>query len=428
MRVLCSLILLVGVLAWAGDRRPDKNRLVIMTFNAEFMWDGVLPEEGQVEFDHKGKPEAARARMREIAEVIRRTNPDIVNLVEVENLPAVETLRLEFLRGMGYRAYLIEGTDTYTGQDLALLTRLDPLEPLAREDRPGCSADVEKSVSKNYFAKFSLGELRFALIGLHLLAVPLDEQRRDQRQAQADALHQTALDLSAGGYQLVVLGDFNDFDGRTLDHEDNTPISDVLVRLAAMTEKTNDDLVNAASHLPKSERFTSFYDRNKNGTVDGPQELSSIDHILLSPNLNRMVDAVRIDQQHDPAKVSDHFPVIVSLNLPKPMTGGQGSLAIRALLPNPRGEDSNAEFVRLENASSQAITLKGWRLRNDKGQERQLDDLKSLGPGKRLDVVTEGRKLALKNDGDTISLIDPKGKVVDQITYTGSREGQLLEY
>ena len=28
------------------DRRSDKSRLTIMTFNAEFLWDGVDPEEG----------------------------------------------------------------------------------------------------------------------------------------------------------------------------------------------------------------------------------------------------------------------------------------------------------------------------------------------------------------------------------------------
>ena len=34
----------------AQERRTDKSRLTIMTFNAEFMWDGVAPEQGNVEF------------------------------------------------------------------------------------------------------------------------------------------------------------------------------------------------------------------------------------------------------------------------------------------------------------------------------------------------------------------------------------------
>ncbi len=430
MRMLCIFILSIGCLAWAGDRRADKHHLVIMSFNAEFMWDGVEPEEGQVKFERKGDRAAAQAHMREIAAIIRRANPDLVNLVEVENLDALETLRQEFLADMGYRAYLIEGGDTFTGQDVGLLTRIDPVEPLAREDREGCSGEVGKSVSKNYQAKFQLGELRLALVGLHLLAVPLDEQRKDQRQAQADAIHQTTLDLAAAGYDIVVLGDFNDFDGKILDHDDNTPVSNVLAKIASMSDSASDDLINAASHVPKAERFTSFYDRNKNGQVDGPQELSSIDHILLSPALDRLVASVRLDQQHDLAVVSDHFPVIVTLDLPKSAIGtaSQGGLVIDALLPDPEGEDAQHEFVRVQNTSSQPVSLEGWRLRNGKGQERALDTYKTLAPGKQLDVVSEGRKLALKNDGDTISLIDPKGRVVDQVSYRRAREGQLLQY
>ena len=44
-----------------------------MTFNAEFLWDGVYPEEGQADFPWKGSLTEAEEHMRRIAEVISST-------------------------------------------------------------------------------------------------------------------------------------------------------------------------------------------------------------------------------------------------------------------------------------------------------------------------------------------------------------------
>ena len=73
------LCLVLSLPCWAQhDTRPDPSRLVVMTFNAEFLWDGVEPEEGQVDFAWKHSPSEADDHMRAIAEVIIRNNPDIV--------------------------------------------------------------------------------------------------------------------------------------------------------------------------------------------------------------------------------------------------------------------------------------------------------------------------------------------------------------
>lgn len=69
--------------ASAEDRRFDKSHVVVMTFNAEFMWDGVQPEEGQVNFAWKGSKTEEDDLMSKIADIINEANPDSVNLVEV---------------------------------------------------------------------------------------------------------------------------------------------------------------------------------------------------------------------------------------------------------------------------------------------------------------------------------------------------------
>ena len=83
-------LLILVVIASAEDRRTDSTQLVVMTLNAEFLWDGVEPEEGQVNFAWKNSPTKAKQHMKKVADLILYSNPDIVNLVEVENLAHVD--------------------------------------------------------------------------------------------------------------------------------------------------------------------------------------------------------------------------------------------------------------------------------------------------------------------------------------------------
>lgn len=171
--VLCLLQL--DTFIRAEDRRTDKSHLVIMAFNAEFLWDGVAPEEGEssVTFPWKGSQSEAEDHMATVADIIKGSNPDIISLEEVENLTALTTFNNKFLSGRAYRPYLINGKDTHTGQDVALLTRIDPENGvIERDDREGESGHVSKGVSKNYFAKLNLDGRKIALVGLHLLRGP----------------------------------------------------------------------------------------------------------------------------------------------------------------------------------------------------------------------------------------------------------------
>ncbi len=205
-----------------------------------------------------------------------------------------------------------------------------------------------KSVSKNYIATLTVDSIPLALMGLHFLARPNDESRRLDREAQADAIRQIAVELLADGRRLIVLGDFNDYDGETAsrDQLDSTPISNVLKMVREM--KPNDpadDLVNVTRVVPKGQRFTSWFDMNQNGQVNAPHELTAIDHILLSPELSAKLITAEIPHQHDATKVSDHFPVVARMNLcdgPGPIPASP-QVRIARLLPNPPGDETENE-------------------------------------------------------------------------------------
>jgi exonuclease III len=399
------------------DNRTDPSRLVIMTLNAEFLWDGIEPEEGQVDFPWKDSPTEADDHMREIAEVIIRNNPDIVTLVEVEGSEALERLNTEFLAGRGYIAYLVKGLDTYTGQDVGFLSRIEAT--VTRYDEYGVSGDTRKRVSKNFVATLSASNREIAFVGLHFLSGPNRTDRREQRQAQADAMRQVAQAHADSNRAVVVLGDFNDYDGEvgSIDHNDNMPITTVLAQIKALDPADPaDDLVNVASFLPKAQRYTAHWDQDDDLFVDAPGELSSIDHILLSQSLADLAPSVTIDQTHDPLRVSDHFPVVVTLQLDEPAAPTAG-VWIRSLVPDPAGNDRQNESVTVVNLGDQQVDLRGWTLRDLAGTTWSLDALGRIDPGEEKTIQRRGQAMALNNRGDTVELVDDEGRVVDTVTY-----------
>lgn len=453
--------------AVANDRRPNADELTIMAFNAEFLWDGEAPEDGEIEFDHKGRPSLAREHMGRIAEVIRRNNPDMVLLTEIEHQRALETLNDRFLQGMGYRAYASQGRDTYTGQDVGLLTRVDPeLDRVTYDDRPGRSSETEKSVSKNLSARFRVNDTPIAIVGLHFLANPTNGRRLHDRQAQADAIRQIASEHRKAGYIVLVLGDFNDYEDAAdaRDHRFSTPITRVMsiVRELDPNDPT-DDLFNAARHIPQDKRYTAFWDANEDGRIDTLRELSSIDHILLDPDLQNRVNRAWIDHTHDPRVVSDHYPVLVTLDMrgglvplrdllprepdgnPIPPTGTPGdprgpadpqqdpmlpegpaapaSITIRSILANPAGSENQNESITFVNTGQSPVDLTGWTVRDITGRTWKLDAGGVVQPGQAVEVKRAGQRMALNNSGDTVDLINPQGGVVLRVSYRSAPEG-----
>lgn len=272
-----------------------------MAVNAEFLWDGVPPEEGEIDFPWKGSRARAEAHMADVAALIRAHDPDLVHLSEVENPRALETFNQRFLAGAGYFAYLVPGTDVATGQDVALLSRIE-LDTIARDPRKGRSGTKRKAVSKHYVATLRAGDLRLGLVGVHLLARPLRKSRVDDREAQADAVARMARELDERGFSVIVWGDFNDFDGATLDRSGNRPITRVLAQIRALDpDDPDDDLWNVAERLPRARRYTNGRD--------------AIDHVLVAPELVPRVASVAIAHDGHPHHATKHYPILVELRL-----------------------------------------------------------------------------------------------------------------
>ena len=292
---------------WAADG------IRVATFNGEFLFDGA-GDEGEATFDWKGDPEAARAHRDAVAAVVRTLDADLVLIPETEDLATLQMLVDESLADLGYEAVLVDGRDSFTGQDVGLLSRF-PVEASGRTDTrvPVGVSDQTYGVSKNLWARLTFPDgTPVTVVGVHFLARPDDVERRDRRNAQAEVIRQLVEAETAAGRQVIAMGDFNDIDDAALDRRGSVPITDVLATVKRAGPGPDDDLVNVLGDVAQAERFTSFYDRNADGRFD-EGEFSAIDHVLLSPALYRRVVDVRYVHAHDPREVSDHFPIVVTL-------------------------------------------------------------------------------------------------------------------
>ena len=433
--VLLILIFCVICLSalFADDRRVDNTKLKIMTYNAEFLFDGLSPE-GQADFQWKSSPDEARTHMAAIADIIKAANADIVNLVEIENLSVLETLNNDFLSGYNYKSYLVNGTDSYTRQNVGLLTRIDPTDGvLHRSEDKGTSGPVMKSVSKHYYTSIHANGQDITFIGIHLLAIPNNESRKLEREAQADAIRKLAVVQTSQGGQTIIMGDCNDYDPDCPDIASDMPITTVLPQLKEMDPGVStDNLVSVVceKQYPQNLRYTAWWDKNDNGVAE-PGEYSSIDHILISPGLTQYLSSVEINHNYNPAQISDHFPIIASFDFSQeagPSTPTPSSLHIAKVLPNPDGDERQLETVWLANGGGTDMSLTGWKIQDKANTIWDLSHDGKVKAGDSKKILRNGRPMSINNSGDVLQLMDNSGKIVSVVTFGPADPEEVLEF
>ncbi len=303
-----------------GDRRNNKSRVVVAHWNVEWLFADRWERRWQ-------SAEEAQQHLFAVADAIAaHPEVDIWHLAEVEDCAV---LRQVARADPTLAAFLVRGTDSATGQQVGILSRVDPVALFRSDARArypvagtmcGSSRSGTSGVSKHLVAHFRPSVFpAFSLIGAHLLAHPSDPDRCVQREAQATVLQSLIQKELAHTAHVAVVGDFNDYDSVIMDARSSKSISQTLALMKdAIQELPGDELHNAAMHVNQSLRYTSY--RNEENLCAPPQHSSTaIDHILLSTSLARLVTDVRFGTRAFDAPCrssrmfSDHWPVFVTL-------------------------------------------------------------------------------------------------------------------
>lgn len=313
-----------------GDRRSDKSKLRIAQYNVEWLFidyysEMNCPGEGCT---WKNVTEA-QTHMDFVAKRVKAINPDIINFCEVEGCDELNLLKEQL--DTTYTPYLKKGTDTATGQNVGMLTRVDPLVSLYRTELrynypiPGSKCGYtgpasSSGVTKHYITEFEFNGLNVAFIAAHLIAIPTEASKCAQREAQASVLQTVIANYIKKDYEIIMLGDLNDYDAEILDINSDKPTSYVLEILKGSRGDFAGtyQLYSVAETIVQSQRYTEWWDADDNCNTISQKDYSMIDHILVTDAIRKyIVDAfIYHDYSEYCGKMdSDHYPVVIDLSV-----------------------------------------------------------------------------------------------------------------
>ena len=331
-----ATLLALGALVVSGSA-PAGQRLRLVSFNCEILAaPGERVNISKYRFDY-----ARRAQFERIAAVIESLEPDIIIVQEVTSRESVDLLvKLLHAKGLtDYRGYHVDGHDNFMKLDVACISRFVPDEiegeqirciwskeddsPLretftfTRDDASVGSGTT--SIDRNALCYFSVGSTKLGILGLHLKSNPDDPYANARRMAEAKIARRIIQKEVVGrGYTPIVLGDLNDYDPDVPDRDESRDTRTAVLRNLKNYDARidGDELINAAVKVSRQEdRYTSHWDRNENGADDFYDVKTMLDHVLLHKSLWPGVRRVMIDHSHS-LETSDHFPVVVDMELP----------------------------------------------------------------------------------------------------------------
>lgn len=150
---------------------------------------------------------------------------------------------------------LRQGTDVATGQNAALITRVDPVSPLVRfETRAplpvtgscGVTTAGTTGVSKHFRTTIKVSSTTLTIIAAHLKSGGLATDCQ-QREAQA----QVVRGLYAPGEDTIILGDMNDWTPQFVDGKGKTGTSQTVPIMQG------NDMINVGASLAAADRVTN---------------------------------------------------------------------------------------------------------------------------------------------------------------------------
>lgn len=142
----------------------------------------------------------------------------------------------------------------------------------------------------------------------------------------------------------------------------------------------------------------------------------------------KTVQAEQAQERETSTPIENNGPVIEVINQEANAVGipNNKDLVISEIFPDPKGFDSDSEFIELYNGGAKEIDLSGWRLGDDSGYEYGLNGV--IYPKSFLVIYRKESRIALNNNKDEVRLYQPeKSKASQTVKYENAKEGESLD-
>jgi len=298
-RWLTALLALTLLLSPAALTQAQELR--IAAYNVE-NWFDVFDDPYS---DDESTDVKTRAELKQIAEMIRHLDADVVGFCELESEGALKALVREMLPDMGYEYIAVSKTNSGRGIHIGVISR----KPIVSVTSYRFQELAVPGEDRTW--RFARDVPRFVIeaapgVHVHTFMVHFKSKRDSSndpdsnkwRRAEAtrawqliDRLYEQDPDAA-----VILMGDLND-----------TPDSAPLQVLQSPGVTGEPALIDVTAGLPKEERITYLR----------PPYRSQIDYVLASPSLaeNLVPGSVTIPTDEELLAGSDHAPVAATFNL-----------------------------------------------------------------------------------------------------------------
>lgn len=314
---------------WPADRAPQE--LKIATWNLEWFFDDFKGNNRSDVAKEQSAPsrEEWEWRVGNFAAAIAKFEPTILAVQEIEDRGVMQNLTkvLKEKFNQSYRVAFIEGFDSGTEQDVALIFKSGLVEIARREQNNAMFESKEfYNLSKHLIARFEWQHgdrvIPLTILNLHLRATA---DAAELRQKQARLAHAWMRKGIASGENVLILGDLNVEEAVGEIKPDGDGMHLLLGR---GTSSTNDDLVDLLERAPAEKRRTHLildkqFDRILASATmvegTGGYKFRGIE-VLSQWNIRgEGADAdhwdTRYTKDHSERDLSDHHPVMVTFEL-----------------------------------------------------------------------------------------------------------------
>ena len=374
-------------------------------------------------FGHTGFGPADEAlQLENVRDVIQGTDADIWAIVEGVNTPHWNNLKAQLPAYAGFLAndaLVTQGSSYYTTseQKVGILYKTSV-----------ASVDSAKLILTNQ--EYNFGgrpplEVKltvtdggvttsFVLIIFHAKAMA-DADSYNRRTLAASAL-KSYLDSTYPTERVIVAGDFNDD-------------LDVSIMGGGAASPYKSFVDDAADYFFPTKVFTDT------GVGTSSSSSTPIDHHMITNEVKPLYVAgsaevykvnAYISQYND--TTSDHYPVLTRYSL----SSIAPKLILNEICANEPASSTSGEFVEIVNVGGGPATLSGYGLYDATGSRHTFAGGTTLAPGKAITVfggaagipaglanavAASSGGLGLANSGDTVTLKDNAGVVVDTFAY-----------